>query len=1014
MDISNFAGRQDVSSSSSIPQSTLSTGAIAGIAIGGAALIFAALAPLLIKLAKRQDQRRRTRASMFPEAPNLESGTMQEADGERPKRLRKKSFLGESQVNIVDNADDTGREESHSRRSSLQHVSPARTRAGSLSTATGNGNGNGSARGSLDTQIQKQRSPEKQRGYGVYEHRRKSSWIDEDALHGPTVSPKKTKGKEAQKRSVSWFAGSLSRSLSRLSITSGTTERMGSPTLPYTEAQGNQQIDARVKNANEQDTNENSPQRVRPARYTLPAPRSNQQLQVYTSPQKAYIPYTLPTPGTTGTNNVAKSPPDIIQNPRFRNRVSFQAAQHLAGSARLPAPISIPQAPFHRQPILKHSATETELAEILRMTAERLQDGHRSTRRQTLMMPYRPGFLTPGYLTPGVYQSDQRDSYMNLPYEPSSGEVSPVKSHKSAPATMTYAELEGSAPKPPSPQRQLQTPRHSRQISMISMVSEPDSLVASRRESIPDVRTALSSPSRATRSNEPTPSPEGSKQQARPFSNGSSMSSALSTLYSMEEASIRSPPMGDLDFDDSTPMNTPHRSAEKKLSAYEIFNGTPNPEDGDKSPKFRFPEDDTPAPLRIRRGTLGRANVPGGMPASAPTSPVKDRESTRLPKSRSSWAVHDLGDASDPFTTLQTPQNPARLSKVFSPLPAEIPSREPSIKESQPLETPTPSPSRKRALPMPTPTPTALRSPRTILNSPSAERPGSPAVSEAGLSSVYDSYNYTHTEAPSLRTASNSSGESESDSTVTLTTLPTTVGGGSPARSAAARLLSRSPGSGGRASRVGFRVPDYHQAAPPRLVSDSSVSRYSQDDADADMSDEDQVPPLQKAATLKSSKSVRLSTTVAELRRMNSQISTVSVESTASNTLPAMRGGGFSPGRQGGGGKNYLSLGGGLLRSPEKFAQPSASFAQSVSPIRRSTITRSRRGTVVLQGRSPTKQDPESTRDVLREGSPSKLRASGIKHTSQLLTQATRLRYGDAGFKRGSVESLYDQQGFLK
>ncbi|KAI1771897.1 hypothetical protein F4818DRAFT_454406 [Hypoxylon cercidicola] len=1050
--------RQDAAASYSSSSTTaLSTGAIAGIAVGGAALLFAALAPLLIKLAKRQDHRRaQAAASSEGMMASLESGDVIDIDGheaERPRRLRKKSVVSDRAAVIIDKEDDVGREESHSRHSSLQHASPARTRAGS--SFTGNESGRSSAETQGGQQQQQQRSPEKQRGYGLYEHRRTASWIDEDAIHGPTVtSPQKQKQKQKQKRQFSWLGGgggSLGRS------PSDTTERMGSPTLPYTETDGKQKHDTDIESPGERDGRDSGSQSAHSSRYAL-APRLSQpqpQL-VYSSPQKPYMPISLPNPGS-GSNNIAKSPPDIIQNPWFRNRVSFQAAHQLAGGARLPAPISIPQMPTQRKPILKHSTTDTDLTEILRMTAERLQDGHRSARRQTLMVTYGSGRLA----NEGS-QSYHGGGHMHISYEPSSGEVSPVKSHKSAPATLAYAELEGCPPKSVSPQRQMQTPRHSRQISQlsaISMISEPDSLVASKRESVQEVRTALSSPSRVAKSTEPSPSPqEASEQQARPHSYGSSMSSALSTLYSMEEASVRSPPTDNLNFND--PVHTPRRATDKKLSAaLDIFHGHQNPDsDGEISPRSRFrfeqedEEDDKPAPLTIRRGTLG-GRLAGT--SSQPASPSKAEPVP--PTNRLSFPAYAMYGNDDPFTAVPSPQNPARLSKVFSPLPVELPrdgdddddisdikqqlSRRPAgarpmsqASGRPPIETPTPSPSRRRAA-------LAMPSPRTILNSPTprynTNRPGSPVVSEAGLSSVYDSYTYSHSEADRAASPEDLEEEEKEDDTPDTTptlgsssaATPPTAFTTSPARKHARINSSGSrdnaapaaPARRGsrRSPRVAFRTPNYAQPQQ-RLASDGSV--YSQDQTGSASSndydhdhDYDQVPPLQQAPALKSSRSVRMSMSaaVAELRRMNSQISVASGASLASSTtLPALRGGGFSPGKQGGsGGRNYLSLGLGLGlglgNPPDKL--PALPVVPPGSPPRGGTArrTRSRRGTVVFDAKM--RRLDESAR---RAGSPGKTRFGGSKHAGQLLTHAARLRRQDP--RRASVESLYDRQGFLK
>ncbi|KAI1215137.1 uncharacterized protein F4807DRAFT_406042, partial [Annulohypoxylon truncatum] len=890
--MSNNTRREVASPSDAI----LSTGAIAGIAIGGAAVLFFVVAGILVKLARRTTRRRKSNSAF---GNTVESGVV-EVPG--PNRLRKRSIIGQVTKYDKDDANDEDVLPEESSRSSFTAVSPTRTRQGSLSFI-GDESRNGSRRGSVETANQSQitlgksRDPEKQRGYGVYTHRRKTSWIDEDALHGPTItSPQRTKLKH--RRMVSWFDGGLSRSLSRLSTRSGMGEI--SPTLPCTDTPpgAGQHYESPVESPAEKSARE-AQQGARFSYTTTPSPnrQQQQQQQMYPSPQRSYGPTNLVSPGS-GSNNPAQSPPDIVHNPRYRNRVSFQAAQQLAGTSRLPAPSNGQQGQTRGRPILDHSATDTELTEILRMTAERLQDGLRSERRQTLMTPYMP--YTPystGRPMNGQYYHDGKP--IDYSYDPTnSGDVSPVKSHKSAPATMSYAELEGCTPKNQSPQRQMQTPRHSRQpshnprMSQQSMVSEPDSLVAPRRESLSEVRTALSSPSRVTRSNEPTPSPQGQKQQqSRPFSNGSTMSSALSTLYSMEEGSIRSPPAADLVFG-SSPAHTPRRTPEKVLSAFGMLRSNRNSGATDvaKSPTRKFDDDDIPSPLRIRRGTLGGTVVPNNTPASRPAS-RQNGKSVDLPKSsRSTFMVHAPSEKDDPFTVVAeaTPRNPARLSKVFSPLPVDFPkrrrksdpkhsissssssspgTRNPS-QESQFDKTPTPSPARRTAMP----------SPRSILNSPSnPRRAPSPTVSEAGLSSVYDSYTYAHGESQ----------EGDGDRT------PRCSGPGSPSQ-----FSSQIPtSSSGRESRVGFRIPSYESAiekirphpspksapqqqsqqpqqptltttttvimAPlpgsplkPRRSMPSDGSLYSQDQDHQD-DNGDRVPPMRSLTAAKRGKSVR-------------------------------------------------------------------------------------------------------------------------------------------------------------
>ncbi|OTB05182.1 hypothetical protein M426DRAFT_260938 [Hypoxylon sp. CI-4A] len=1016
--MSNNAESKDASSSSAGAEApmTLSTGAIAGIAIGGAIVLFVGFAFFLVKLARRQDERRRVSAfSTFPD-DLAESG--------QPNRLRKKSIVGDQAVGKLDHEDDdVGREESHSRRSSINVISPARTRQGSFSM------GGESRRDSIETtqtqgQRQKSRSPDKQRGYGMYQHRRKTSWIDEDALHGPTItSPQRTKQKH--KRKVSWFDGGLGRSLSRLSTRSGMGEK--SPTLPYTEGgRGEHKFTTPAASPGERGSQElaHAMQASRYASTPQQSPQRHQQ-QTYTSPQKSYGPSSNPSP-TSGSNNPSQSPPDIVQNPRYRDRVSFQAAQRLAGTARLPAPISIPQqgGQPQRQP-LHHSVTDTGLTEILRMTAERLQDGNRSERRQTLMIPYTPRRMVIGEtqfgLGPGIELRDL--SY----YEPEEeGDVSPAKSHRSAPATLSYAELEGSTPTHQSPQRHAKTPGHSRHIShisQVSIISEADSLVASKRESIPEVRTALSSPSRNPRSAEPSPSPQAMHQQpppGRPFSDGSTMSSALSTLYSMEEASIRSPPA------DESQTETPKRAPEKVRAAFDVLTGKSNPRaDGDVSPKtkLRFDDEEVPPPLRIRRGTLG--GITSTLPTPRPTSNQNTR-SLDPAKRKSSFAIHAMNGNDDPFYAVATPQNPAHITPVSSP-------------------------TRRMVMP----------SPRTILNSPSnLKRAPSPAVSEAGLSSVYDSYTYNHDLPMETGDGSNNT---------------TTASEPSPAKSTNNSNNSSKPRTG-RESRLSFRNPEtqpktktktppqpnsspkqQHQQPTPKLPGSPIIPRRGMPSDSSFYSQEsDTVPALRSSNSnsnsntststqlQRSARSVRMSNTITELRRMNSQISTVSSSAASvsmsmatSPTLPVMRGGGFSPGRHGGGGRNYLALGLGIQGGGNNNNKGngngneaitlgadataavgtrgkvvSSNLTSNLNSLRRgnnsisANNSRARRGTVVLQGLDPKMGGQVAT--VMGSG--------GVKNynTSQLLTPAEKLKQRESTYKRSSVESLYDEKGFLK
>ncbi|KAI5867206.1 hypothetical protein GGS23DRAFT_592546 [Durotheca rogersii] len=1059
-------------SSSIVPPPTtgLSTSAIAGIAVGGAVVLFAGLSLLLVHLARRHDRRR---ADFACPDVSVECGT--EAAAPTPRRLRKKSVTGDqvaavTTVAVNNHSDDNvGREESESRRSSQHTTSPAKaySRSGSVSiggstvtattgTTARSSAGPGCRSGSADaaTQRRKQRSPEKQKGYGVYEHRRTSSWIDEDALHGPTVvSAKNVKPKTAQK--PGWLDGGLSRSLSRLSMMSNTTERMGSPTLPYTETGSGQQNVTPTGSPNKQLTTPVSSTQAN--KYPVVHLNQPQKQPVYISPRKQYAPIILPSPGNASASLV-RSNSNGVQSPRRRNSVALNAAQQLAGGARLPGPITIPHTQVPKPPRFRQSATDTELTEILRMTAERLEDGSRSERRQTLMLPYSP--RKPMYESSRV---DHNRSYMHRNWSSDGGDVSPTKSHKSAPAALMAPDFERDRRQAQLTLPPIQTPRHSRQLSRLSQASQAstfsdsDSLIPSKRDSQVELPTALSSPSRVVKTSDAapdgtTPRPQAAgQQQPRPFSYASSMSSALSTLYSMEESSVRSPPTTEPKSDDGAPPDGGGRGRGNTLSAFDMFNENAALDALEErgSPKFAFDDGERPQPLRIRRGTLGNPSLS----EVASTIPRPFSQATKpaiLPKSRLSFAT-SAADNQDPFTvaTSETPEGPARLSKVFSPLPADPSKDDAGPNEAQDIEstaTPTPSPTRstrKRVVPPPLTLRAGVVSPIPS----ETDRASSPEMSEAGLSSVYDCYCYNDT-----------SMDESTDDTMTTRVLPETPLQTSPARPAedtptprqesraGAQLPARYRSNSRRSSTVRFSddVPGKGEREQPiirvvgatpqmqaRRSAPSDESFYSQDQ-DPALDGGDRVAPLPtpKAASLarrsgggSGGGSVRMTSTVAELRRMNSQVSTVSEHSVAnaaevgSPTLPEMRGGGFSPGVRRSGGRNYLALG---TSSPGRSARSSAGSVgdvaargKALSPLRRGGAARPRRGTAMVQEFEARKRELDEAREVMR-GYGNSHRSVGARQTVQILTHSSNIRREEAAAKRGSVQSLYDEKGFLK
>ena len=166
-------------------------------------------------------------------------------------------------------------------------------------------------------------------------------------------------------------------------------------------------------------------------------------------------------------------------------------------------------------------------------------------------------------------------------------------------------------------------------------------------------------------------------------------------------------------------------------------------------------------------------------------------------------------------------------------------------------------------------------------------------------------------------------------------------------------------------------------------------------------------------------------------------------EPAPSSTLPALRGGGFSPGRNKGGGRNYLAMGGSPTGSPGSARNKSlesspVSGGMDRKEVQRrslgSSVGRARRGTVTLGGADgglaeQVRGDRDASRHsgVLREGGGGNVGAGAAAGSRQqqapkppkhaFMTRASQLvREEKELLGRASVESLglYDEQGFLK
>ncbi|RYP22353.1 hypothetical protein DL765_001705 [Monosporascus sp. GIB2] len=1095
---------------------SLSGGAIVGIGVPSAVVLFVVFALLLTRLAKWQD--RRCRAATGPAsgvsflvgvAPRVAGGG---ATG--PKRLRKKSRAeggggaGRRSAEMADILDIP---------LGLPVLPPVLSRPGSFTLGplfgdgaadeNGSGNGNGNPRPSADVvQTPKQNTTAVRR---PLQYVRKASWIDEDALHGPPMASPEKRNKGKNKKSKLFFGGlGLSWSLSERLPTwrrDEVTEIIRSPTLPFTDDGGGH--GAPQRQVRDRHLAKAQERLAGVLQRDVDADAASSQPGRAEGPRRVCVQHTdLAEHGSAHHGFVARLPSGVVHIPKQRGS---DAALEAAPSQKVPRPPA-------------QSTTDMELAGILRSTAERLQQdgGSRRTRRQTMMMVPQGGGSSTAHVAVmlGDRGNSAQDKYLTVAssrtarsgvFDDRSAESSPTKSQKSAPAVMSSAspcaELEGCSPKPLPPQQQSApssaqqgpAPGHRHQVSHVSfasMISEPESLVAcsSRRVSEPEAQTALSSPSRRNR--DPAMPLSGHNQQGRPYSAASAESSALSTLYSEDEAiamaqaqSQQSPPISELRVDDATPASERKSfTKETYYPPYHVFDARPATAASgrDHNPKFAFEEDESPRPRRARRETmLGHPSQilsPQAQhrrsAAGARGSPDKTA-SLPLPDSSHQFTIYPYDTSDNPFTVSEVPpKNPARLSRLFSPLPVELAADEVGPKNSSngggcggtadrlPLCLNTQN---GRAAVAATVVPPPQQALRPVVSSPTLgtgivklERRAtvsSVQSSEAGCSSIYGSgaeiradtarrssasfvtvptaenqlteEDYT-LRAAGLRPDNNRSPDSPSSGRESWSVLHASENRGSVETAATAQ-----------AHEIQFQQSPQTAAEsePPRLrerpASDTG-SRYSQDT----------LPPL---ATPTKTNNLRVASAVAELRRMNSQVSSASGHSATTNTdtepgsptLPALRGGGCSPGsRNKGGGKNYLALGGGPGASPtgngaagksaveDSPSQSGGNDRSGKGALQRRSIAvsgRARRGTMVLSGvDARTAAGLEQLRSgggVLREGNGGNVgadRASRRQESpaKQIGTWASRLAHEEREFLGcAGVESpgLYDEKGFL-
>jgi hypothetical protein len=222
--------------------------------------------------------------------------------------------------------------------------------------------------------------------------------------------------------------------------------------------------------------------------------------EVTLAPRPVYMP--------TRAGSVSRLPPS--------QTFSHQVAEPINNTARsndyhqLAAGHHIPRASVSRPK--RESPTDNELAEILRSTEQRLQDGTSTPRRPTVANINR---------TPGSQATSAPRSPLRTPLR--------IRSIGKAGGGGGYRSRSVSPMKLQAPVRPSATGSHQRQPSQSSMLSEADSLVAETNPPTQEIATGLSSPSRNSRYQ------DKDNYHSRSLSMTSQVSSSLSTVYSADE-----------------------------------------------------------------------------------------------------------------------------------------------------------------------------------------------------------------------------------------------------------------------------------------------------------------------------------------------------------------------------------------------------------------------------------------------------------------------------------------------
>ncbi|TDZ19520.1 hypothetical protein Cob_v007591 [Colletotrichum orbiculare MAFF 240422] len=596
---------------------------------------------------------------------------------------------------------------------------------------------------------------------------------------------------------------------------------------------------------------------------------------------------------------------------------SYELAERLAAAARGGVVSASPQGPQGPRPVplqrlLRHKTTESDLAEILRSTEERLQNGTPSNSR-----PATRQRATSTSAGSSVQTPRGSPTKAGSPIKVAGSPVkhgSPMKNHspvrfEGPEKNMVFSHV-GQAMVPlaqqrartPSPHKRLgavpllQTPthHHKRNTSQSSAASDGDSLFGETTPEIDHILpTGLSSPSR--RSDHESPGNERPEDRCMSMGSlGSSASSSLSTLYSVNEpeddaktggeGAVRGRKPKGLIIDTQmcdpfvTPPEVPPRSPKRQSSSLPPLRRATPPE--------QLLDIEMEAPFNSKSAT--------NSPIPRPLDVVKRSSLAEKNQTRYSIMMHSPSLAGSPEAI--------RPRSVMSQKPVFLVSSN-SVTSMKASPGTSPEDNSRPAMPDKR---TTFGQRVNVYPPPLSLRPaqGSPnrealvMGSPDGVVSVLGG-----NASPTIRPVRPSPASSPSSPTRRPLPSPDLVD----------RRGSPTPG---RQRRRGMASPIRERAASRQPANQRDNKIFSSSDIPAIV--------LKPANSPKRNSFHRdfavmgLQSTVAQLRRMNSQMSTLSAGSSLSDpespTLPNMRGGGFSPDRSNSrvskiGRQNYLSMG---------------------------------------------------------------------------------------------------------